>query len=108
MPKKNPLTAAERRGILIVAVIALLITGSGMIAGRCNRPDIEALEAERPRVEVIMSLDSLEAAEAADSTKTRKKRKKGEKGKASKKKSKPAKEKRTYRQRMPLDEPVNN
>ncbi|MDE6077504.1 MAG: hypothetical protein K2G29_07215 [Muribaculaceae bacterium] len=33
----HPLTASERRGILIIAALALLITGAGLCVSHCGR-----------------------------------------------------------------------
>lgn len=107
MAKKNPLTASERRGIIVVAAISLLITGAGMVVSRCDRPDPEELERNAPRVEVLLSADSLQA----NDTVTQKNRKTRGKGKTrGKKKSARTGKVRAdsmYLTRNPLDETVS-
>lgn len=95
--KKNPLTASERRGILIVAGIALLLTGGGWIVSRCQRPPIDVSPQE---VTILMHGDSL----SSDKDKMQKKRKR--KTRKDSVSSKKKKVKKTYRQRNPLEEPV--
>lgn len=115
MSKKNPLTASERRGILIVAAISLLVTGGGMLINRCGRPDSGLLEENVPQVEVLLSQDSLEAASSSDSAKSAKKRSKRKSARTGKMRAdsvsgskKSPKVKRVYRRRTPLDELVND
>ena len=44
----HPLTASERRGILIIAALALLITGAGLCVSHCGRstPTIDSHDVE--------------------------------------------------------------
>ena len=47
----NPLTSSERRGILILAILSLLITGAGLCVAYCDRP---ATTIESKEVEVLL------------------------------------------------------
>ena len=102
MSKKNPLTAAERRGIIVVAVIALLITGAGMLVKRCDRPDPEELKMNAPQVEVLLSADSLNASDTIG-----RKKRKGRKKKKSARTGKMRADTVSYHKRDPLDEIVS-
>lgn len=97
---KNPLTASERRGILVVAALALIITGTGWVVSMCQRPTpTEPL----PELEVLARGDSL----SDDSVGKRPGRKKGRR--RSRKDSiggKGKKAPKQYRRRNPLDEGV--
>ena len=93
-------TASERRGLLVIALVALLIVGSGIVLGLCGRPKerIEEIPVvvEHPEMEDTANLNY-------GIDKTSKKKNKTitrEKEKNSKKNSK------TYRRRNPLEEPV--
>lgn len=48
---KNSFTSSERRGIIAVAALALLITGCGFWLSRCGRPESTITPAE---VEVLL------------------------------------------------------
>ncbi|MDE6095875.1 MAG: hypothetical protein K2G52_06770 [Muribaculaceae bacterium] len=48
---KNSFTSSERRGIIAVAALALLITGCGFWLSRCGRPESTVTPAE---VEVLL------------------------------------------------------
>ena len=91
---KNYLTSSERRGVIIVASIALLITGIGaafsLVGG--NVEDLSGSE-----IEIIADGDTIPALNQIN--------KKSGKNKGQKKKSK-TKRKTTYSERSPLDEPV--
>lgn len=106
MTHRNPLTSSERRGIIAVALVALLITGSGMWVSRCNRP---ASPPEPAEVEVLIPADSVEAGhERTDSTENlpgKRGRREERRKKASSAKSK-NKTPKTYRRRSPLDEEI--
>lgn len=99
---KNVLTASERRGIIVVAALALLITGSGWVVSMCQRnmPD-----EEMPEVEVLVSGDSvIDVAGGVDgkSEKTRKRKKERFDSLGNKSSKTP----KTYRRRSPRDESV--
>ena len=93
---KNPMTSSERRGILVVAAIALLITGAGLLVPECGRNKCEVSPEE---VEVIVRGDS---AGGESSGKMKEKREKRHKVSSSGKEKK----KKTYRRRSPRDETV--
>lgn len=96
--KKNPLTASERRGILIVAGIALLLTGSGWLVSRCQAPQAAISPQE---VKVLIHGDSLlPHKEKKEKTKRKKKARKDSVSPSKKK------VKKTYRRRDPLNEPL--
>lgn len=106
---KKSYSASERRGILVVAALALLITSSGFIISRCNQPDASE-KLPQDKIQTIVSPDSTDNHKSAshnkeltpaDSTK-----KKGKKGKRKKSGSSHSKDRKTYRKRSPLDEPI--
>ena len=89
--KFNPLTASERRGIIVLAIVALLITGAGVGMSFLHKgKTIETV----PEISVLVEGDSLD--NGSSSKKNRK----------TTKKNKKTKEKKVYRRRSPLDEPV--
>lgn len=95
---KNVLTASERRGILVVAALALLITGAGWIVSMCRHNDPEEV---MPEVEVLVSGDSVqEEVSGTDSTR-RKHRRRVRKDSVG---AKDARQRKQYRRRNPLDE----
>lgn len=98
---KNPLTSSERRGIIAVAAIALFITGSGLILSRCQRPEPVATPEE---IQVLLDGDSLQSRVADDSVKKKRSRRKKERSDSVE--SEKRKNKKNYRRRSPLDEPV--
>ncbi|MDE5712177.1 MAG: hypothetical protein K2I16_00910 [Muribaculaceae bacterium] len=53
---KNPLTSSERRGIVAVAALALLITGGGICLSRCGMPEPMVTPAD---VEILLDGTSL-------------------------------------------------
>lgn len=92
---RSSYTASERRGVLIIAILALLIIGAGLGLSHCNRHnsgsnDIYVVE-EHPEM-----IDSVTVQKNAKN-KTRKK---------TTTKSKKTKKIKSYRRRSPLDEPV--
>lgn len=96
---KNPLTASERRGILVVAAIALIITGCGWGISRCDRSEPDE---PLPEIEVLVHGDSsLTQKEEEVTPKPKRKRRKAVNDSTSSKKKKG---KKVYRQRSPLDE----
>lgn len=96
---RSSYTASERRGILAIALVSLLIIGCGAIFSLCGRGGNSG--------ENIIMVE--EHPELVDSTAVKKKQQKDSK-KKSKKKSKSSSSKsktnKTYRKRSPLDEPV--
>lgn len=89
---RSSYTASERRGVLAIALIALLIIGCG--AGFSLFSGDAEDEKEIPMVTANP--------EMVDSVAVKTKQKKGR----SKKKKSRSKRKKEYRQRSPLDEPV--
>ena len=89
-------TASERRGILAVALIALLILIGGSVLSLCGRQTS------------IESGQVIELPELVDSINMQSKQNKSEKSKKTKSDSSKKKnnQKKTYRRRSPLDEPV--
>lgn len=90
---RNPYSASERRGILAVGVVSLLIISLAMIFSLCRRDSkTDIIVKEYPEL-----IDS-SAFNATKNDPGKKKRIKSSKTKSAKKK--------TYRKRSPLDEPV--
>ena len=97
MGKWKPLTSSERRGVIIVAIVALLVTGLGAVVSYWGRPSIpENLE----EVENLSQVDTV-------FEKTNKKSKRESSAAKKKKKKKTSTKKRkTYSRRSPIDEEV--
>ncbi|MCH5225707.1 MAG: hypothetical protein J1D77_06880 [Muribaculaceae bacterium] len=101
-------TASERRGIIIIGLIALLIIGWGVGVSFCSRgngvesPPYPEVEERSDLVDSIYMKEK----EVSTSSKNNNKEKRESKSSKSKKSSKPTKSKKTYRKRSPLDEPV--
>lgn len=51
--KKNPLTSSERRGVIVVAALALFITGIGLIFRQCDSKDDDISPAD---IEVLVDV----------------------------------------------------
>lgn len=104
---KNPVTASERRGILVVAALALLIIATIFFVNRCVRSS-ESLPP--PEVKIISLPDTVssDSLPSKDKREKRKKRKKHESDtlRHKKKGSSKGKTKKFYRTRSPLDETV--
>ena len=93
-------SASERRGILAIAILALIITAAGIGLSFCNRGnDISGPEV----IEMKEIVDSVQTSKIIEHKSKKSKRGKGSN---SKKKSKKNKTPKTYRRRRPLDEPV--
>lgn len=97
---RSSYTASERRGMLAIALIALMIMGGGICMTLWNKSEAET---EKPPVVI-------EYAEVIDSVSLKEKEgkvtgKTSSRTKSTTKKSK-NKNKKTYRRRSPLDEPV--
>lgn len=114
---RHPLTSSERRGILLVAILSLLITGAGLCVSYCDRrqtvtspEEPEILYAPGSRSGVSNGLDR--ANDSAGGGKARGDSARddlagGRKSKRVKKQRKDYKKQRkVYRQRSPIDEPV--
>lgn len=105
---KNPLTSSERRGIIAVAALALLITGGGICLSRCGMPEPMVTPAD---VEILLDgtslknegVDSVKDSPAGKGKRDSAKRKRRQKNDSlsDKKNQKGA---RIYRQRSLLDE----
>ena len=97
---RSSYTASERRGIIVIAILALLFIGSGVTLSLCGRP--RELKKEIPVViEHPEMVDSL-AMSVREETAGKKKKERKKSGIN----SSVSKEKKTYRRRSPLDEPV--
>ena len=94
---RKPLGASERIGIIVVAVIALIVTGAGIFMARCNRAEETVTEED---VAVIAHPDSVEEAAAKSSKSKREKTDSAGYKKVRQKHTRPA------RRRSPLDEPI--
>lgn len=88
-------TASERRGILIIAILALIITGAGLLLHNGGKEEIrDSIEIQ----EMVNSIDTTNY-QKKNLEKSKKKRKKSSKGNKDK-------SKKTYRRRSPVDETV--
>ena len=87
-------TASERRGILVIAILALLLIGGGITLSLCgrNKDIVEEIPVVVEHPEMIDSVAVLKQKEG--------------KSKAKKINTSKIKEKKKYRRRSPLDEPV--
>lgn len=94
---RSSYTSSERRGILIIAILALLLIGSGVVLSLCGRP--HQIKEEIPVI--INHNELIDSAEVIRRDKNRSNKKA-----TGKKKSHNTKEKKSYRRRSPLDEPV--
>ena len=96
----SSLTSSERRGILVVAALALLVTGAAL--SYCGRPEKGDMSAQ---VKILYNSDSISGPEPADSVRNKvNARKKG--GKDGKKTTKKESEKKSFPKRSFLDEPI--
>lgn len=101
---RNTITSSERRGIIAIAFLALLIVGGGMVLSRCGGHESMMTQEE---IEILLKSDSVPRND--DSVK----RGKGRNGRAGKGKNrkdtlndKGKKSGKTYRRRNFLEEPV--
>ena len=93
---RSSYTASERRGVLAIAIAALLIIVFGLLFSWCSGK----VDAQKESLEVV------EYPEIVDSLSVKDKEKSKTKSKKKTKSSGKSKTKKTYRQRSPLDEPV--
>lgn len=110
-------TASERRGVLAVALIALVLTGLGVLFGIFGRQNASA-EYDSQVLEYSELVDSAASdsnnASSVKASKWKESKDKSKEGKDSsgnkekkaRNKSKSSKQEKTYRKRSPLDEPV--
>ena len=96
-------TASERRGILAIAILALLLIGGGVTLSLCGRPheEVEEIPVVVEHPELVDSI-SIKSSASNSSQKSNK----STKSKTIKSSSK-TKVKKVYRRRSPLDEPVS-
>ncbi len=102
----HPLSASERRGILVVAALSLLITGAGLAVAYCDRPQ-QVIDPHE--VEVLMECDSLAEAKADSVAKARRnaqRKQRRDSIRRAKSKAKSKSNKKDYRRRSPIDEPA--
>lgn len=98
----SSLTSSERRGILVVAALALLVTGVGAALSYCGRPEKGDMSAQ---VKILYNSDSISGPEPADSVRNKvNARKKG--GKDGKTTTKKESVKKSFPKRSFLDEPI--
>lgn len=113
---KNPMTASERRGILTVAAIALLIIGAGWLLSTCR---YVATPPSPPEIETLVNggskSNSASSSDTSGSSKDKSDSKSSDKSNSTNKKSKSRKDSlsgsktkstKTYRRRSPRDEEV--
>lgn len=93
MPR-NSYTSSERRGIIAIGVIALVIMAAGLILSFCRRESEQEkiVVTEYPQFVDSVSLKNKNSVVTRSKKKTKKER---------------ADKKKTYRRRSPLDEPVS-
>ena len=97
---RSSYTASERRGVLLIAILALLLIGGGLGVSFCQRPSSK--DAEYPIVVEHPEMVDSVAVKAEKETKKKNTRKGTKNKKASTTKKRP----KTYPNRSPLDEPV--
>ena len=94
-------TASERRGIIAIAVIALIIIGAGIGFSFFEKSNMQN---DAEVVELKEAVDTLSNKKTA--AEKSQKRKQGGSSKKAIKKAKSKKSPKQYRRRSPLDEPV--
>ena len=98
----KPFTASERRGIIAIAFIAFAVRASGFLFTLCDRISDNDIIPEVIELEEMIDSTSIREKQERTGGKSKKKSKKTGKGK----RPKTLKEKKIYRKRNPLDEPV--
>lgn len=101
---KNNLTASERRGVIAVAVIALLITACALLLGRCGHSEPAS---SFPEPEILMQPGddaNAEDSAAASGKKARKARRAKKKQQKDSTTRKPRGHNKEWGRRSPLDE----
>lgn len=101
-------TASERRGILAIAILALLLIGGGVSLSLCGRntEEVDKIPVVVEHPEMIDSIAIRENDENATNKSSHSSKTKKSNSKTKRSVSKKSKEKKTYRRRSPLDEPV--
>lgn len=94
-------TASERRGIILIAVVSLILVGVGFGFTLCDRHP-----SRDEAYPIVEQHDELIDSTAAPASKKEKDSKKSKKRKARESSAKPS-SKKTYRRRSPRDEPVS-
>lgn len=94
---RSSYTAAERRGIILIALLSLAIIAAGLGFTWCGREEAEIEE----KATVIQHPELIDTVAIKNKRETDAKRSSNKKNKSSKKKSTPP-----PRKRSPLDEPV--
>lgn len=99
---RHPLSASERRGIIVVAVIALLIILAGLLTSRCSSPSTSPSPAE---IRELSAGDSIER-EKRLSGEGKPLKEKGDSTKKKRKGKRNDRERKTYPTRDILNEPA--
>ena len=100
----RPYTASERRGIIAIAILSLLIIAGGVGFSLFKNTNSDTVPGINEMTEL---LDSVATENAVKDKTGRKKDKKASSSKSGKKSNgKKKSTKKTYRERSPLDEPV--
>ncbi|MCH5229371.1 MAG: hypothetical protein J1F12_05180 [Muribaculaceae bacterium] len=95
---RHSYSASERRGILAIALVALIIIAAGIVLPLCSRRETGPHELPV----VIEHTELIDSTSTVKSHQTRGKAKSG----INKAKESKTKTKKSYRRRSPLDEPV--
>ena len=93
-------TASERRGVIAIAFLALLITALGLGLSLCGR------RSQNQAPEVSEMTEIVDSASIINGREKNSKKAKIVKGRGKSHKSKKSKNPKTYRRRSPLDEPI--
>ena len=93
-------TASERRGVLAIALLSILIIAGGFLFSHCNR-GISSGNNDPVVIESKSFVDSVEIERAKGKENSKNKNKKTRTGSSQSKKTQ-----KTLRKRSPLDEPV--
>lgn len=93
-------TASERRGVLAIALLSILIIAGGFLFSHCNR-GVSSGNNDPVVIESKSFVDSVAIERAKGKENSKNKNKKTRTGSSQSKKTK-----KTFRKRSPLDEPV--